>query len=111
MVGARRSRRYRPTYRYRRGHPSHCRQPSRAVAGQITAFALPQEAQLLGLAIMLGSVMNSVSSAFAAAGISLDIPTTLLIGGQWVESRAKRRFEVIDPSTGCIITSVADADA
>ncbi|PWV97100.1 succinate semialdehyde dehydrogenase [Hoeflea marina] len=47
-----------------------------------------------------------------ASQISFDIgslPTDLHIGGQWVEGSTGKRIDVIDPSTGAVITSVADA--
>ncbi|MBP1626304.1 MAG: betaine aldehyde dehydrogenase [Holophagaceae bacterium] len=36
-------------------------------------------------------------------------PRRLFIGGQWLEARSGQRREVLDPSTGKVITSVADA--
>jgi succinate-semialdehyde dehydrogenase/glutarate-semialdehyde dehydrogenase len=37
------------------------------------------------------------------------IPTDLLIGDRWLEGAEQRRIEVIDPSTGKLLASVADA--
>lgn len=42
--------------------------------------------------------------------VALDrVPTNLLINGRWREASSGRRYEVEDPSTGQIITTVADA--
>jgi acyl-CoA reductase-like NAD-dependent aldehyde dehydrogenase len=38
-------------------------------------------------------------------------PGRLYIGGEWCEANAKGRRDVTDPSTGKVITSVAEADA
>lgn len=38
-------------------------------------------------------------------------PTQLLINNEWVESLSRRRFETINPATGEVICSVAEADA
>ncbi|MBD2385370.1 aldehyde dehydrogenase family protein [Cylindrospermum sp. FACHB-282] len=38
-------------------------------------------------------------------------PTQLLINNEWVESVSRRRFETINPATGEVICSVAEADA
>lgn len=43
------------------------------------------------------------------AGAVHAIPTDLLIGDQWREGRERQRIEVIDPSTGQALASVADA--
>lgn len=37
------------------------------------------------------------------------LPTDLYIGGKWVPGSAGQRIDVVDPSTGASITSVADA--
>jgi succinate-semialdehyde dehydrogenase/glutarate-semialdehyde dehydrogenase len=37
------------------------------------------------------------------------IPTDLLIGDLWVQGTTGSRIEVVDPSTGAVLTSVADA--
>jgi succinate-semialdehyde dehydrogenase/glutarate-semialdehyde dehydrogenase len=39
------------------------------------------------------------------------LPTDALIGGTWRPASSGRRFDVVDPSTGDVITSVADLDA
>ncbi|MFD1541213.1 aldehyde dehydrogenase family protein [Nonomuraea guangzhouensis] len=38
-------------------------------------------------------------------------PGKLFIGGQWCEANAKGRRDVVDPSTGKVVTTVAEADA
>jgi succinate-semialdehyde dehydrogenase / glutarate-semialdehyde dehydrogenase len=38
-----------------------------------------------------------------------DVPTDLYLGGKWVPAEDDGRFEVLDPSTGEVITTVADA--
>jgi succinate-semialdehyde dehydrogenase/glutarate-semialdehyde dehydrogenase len=38
----------------------------------------------------------------------LNLPTNLFIGGAWRESGDRRRFDVIDPATEQVLTSVAD---
>lgn len=37
------------------------------------------------------------------------LPTGLLIGGEWREATGGGRFDVLDPSTGAVLASVADA--
>src|SRR5687768_3105218 len=44
-----------------------------------------------------------------AAGAAHAIPTDLLIGAQWREGRERQRIDVINPSTGETLASVADA--
>ncbi|HTJ56305.1 MAG TPA: NAD-dependent succinate-semialdehyde dehydrogenase [Devosiaceae bacterium] len=53
--------------------------------------------------------MSAMSKAYAAAGLDREIPTELLIGGKWRPSAGGQRIDVLDPSTGEVITSVADA--
>lgn len=36
------------------------------------------------------------------------IPTDLLIGDSWVEGREKARIDVVNPSTGAVLTAIAD---
>jgi succinate-semialdehyde dehydrogenase/glutarate-semialdehyde dehydrogenase len=55
--------------------------------------------------------MNAISPAFAKAGVTGEVPTDLFIAGQWQAARGGRRFDVLDPSTGAAIASVADGDA
>ena len=38
----------------------------------------------------------------------LNLPTNQFIGGAWRESSDRRRFDVIDPATEQVLTSVAD---
>src|SRR2546429_5567290 len=38
-------------------------------------------------------------------------PTKLLINGKWVDSASRKTFATINPSTGEVITQVAEADA
>lgn len=38
-----------------------------------------------------------------------DIPTDLLIGGQWVPGGSNARFDVRNPASGAVLTDVADA--
>ena len=37
------------------------------------------------------------------------VPGRLLIGGEWVDATGGGRFEVLDPSTGAVLATVADA--
>jgi succinate-semialdehyde dehydrogenase/glutarate-semialdehyde dehydrogenase len=37
------------------------------------------------------------------------VPDRLFIGGHWVESTSGRSLDVLDPSTGLVLTSIADA--
>ncbi|TNM64141.1 NAD-dependent succinate-semialdehyde dehydrogenase [Streptomyces sp. NP160] len=37
------------------------------------------------------------------------VPTDLLIGGRWVPASSGERFDVEDPATGAVLTTVADA--
>jgi succinate-semialdehyde dehydrogenase/glutarate-semialdehyde dehydrogenase len=43
------------------------------------------------------------------ARVLADVPTGLLIGGSWQDATEGRRFEVLDPSTGSALVTVADA--
>ena len=56
--------------------------------------------------------MESLNSyAAPAAGeheAPFDIPTDLLIGASWVEGRARGRIAVVNPSTGGVLTAIAD---
>lgn len=38
-----------------------------------------------------------------------DLPTDLLIDGDWRPSQTERRFDVHNPATGKVLASVADA--
>jgi aldehyde dehydrogenase (NAD+) len=50
------------------------------------------------------------SEAGAVSGPETRIPTgRLLIGGEWVDAASGRRFETVNPATGEVITSVAEA--
>lgn len=40
---------------------------------------------------------------------SVEIPTGLLIGGEWVDAENRKQFEVFNPSTGLALVSIADA--
>ncbi len=42
--------------------------------------------------------------------VTYDGPTQLLIDGQWREAVSGKRFETLNPATGEVITSVAEAD-
>lgn len=48
-------------------------------------------------------------SASDEARLLVGVPTGLLIGGEWRESGSGARFDVLDPSTGAALLSVADA--
>ena len=56
--------------------------------------------------------MESLNSyAAPAAGeheAPFDVPTDLLIGKSWVEGGARARIEVVNPSTGGVLTAIAD---
>jgi acyl-CoA reductase-like NAD-dependent aldehyde dehydrogenase len=39
------------------------------------------------------------------------VNTKLLIGGTWRESSSNKRFETINPATGTVLTTLAEADA
>ncbi|MGO4689614.1 NAD-dependent succinate-semialdehyde dehydrogenase [Glaciibacter sp. 2TAF33] len=54
-------------------------------------------------------VMNSALDEAKEADLLAGIPDRLFIGGEWVEAEHHRVIEVIDPSTGRRIASVADA--
>lgn len=45
----------------------------------------------------------------AAAKTSMDIPTRLYIGGDWRDSADASTFEVLDPATGLVLATIADA--
>jgi len=53
--------------------------------------------------------LSALPKSFAAAGLASNVPTDLLIGGQWRPAAGGERIEVLDPSTGEVIVSVADA--
>ncbi|MFL6620326.1 MAG: NAD-dependent succinate-semialdehyde dehydrogenase [Povalibacter sp.] len=53
---------------------------------------------------------NHYSLPGAATRANPSIPTDLLIGAQWRESAERQRIDVINPSTGETLTSVADAN-
>jgi len=52
---------------------------------------------------------NHQYSLPGAAGSAQSIPTDLLIGDNWQEGRERQRIDVINPSTGETLASVADA--
>lgn len=52
-------------------------------------------------------IIERESTAFRVDGI--DVPTRLLIGGEWKEGAESARVEVINPSTGAVLARVADA--
>lgn len=39
------------------------------------------------------------------------VNTKLLIGGTWRDSASNKRFETINPATGAVLTTLAEADA
>lgn len=43
------------------------------------------------------------------AALLAKVPDRLFLGGEWVESTSGRAIEVIDPSTGTVIKTIADA--
>ena len=43
------------------------------------------------------------------SGLLASIPTRLFIGGEWVDATAGETFDVVDPSTGRTIATIADA--
>ena len=45
------------------------------------------------------------------AEVLAEVPTQLLIGGEWQDAAGGERFEVQDPATGATLVSVADARA
>src|SRR6202795_4393028 len=53
-----------------------------------------------------------MATASAAVQPNVKIgPTKLLINGRWVDSASGKTFPTINPSTGEVITQVAEADA
>jgi succinate-semialdehyde dehydrogenase/glutarate-semialdehyde dehydrogenase len=50
-------------------------------------------------------------SAVDEARVLAAVPTGLHIAGEWVPAASGRTFDVVDPSTGAVVASVADADA
>src|SRR5688572_24506139 len=60
--------------------------------------------------------MNTKTAASTASSLSdhesrviSSVPRKLLIGGEWVDAEHGAQFDVLDPSTGEILCSVADA--
>ena len=45
----------------------------------------------------------------SSSEILQDVPTDLFIGGNWVQAASGLRFDVVNPSTGATIATVADA--
>jgi len=48
-------------------------------------------------------------SAISESELLAKVPDRLFIGGDWVESSSGRAIEVVDPSTGLVIKTIADA--
>ena len=48
-------------------------------------------------------------SAISESDLLARVPDRLFIGGEWVESTSGRAIEVVDPSTGRVIKTIADA--
>jgi succinate-semialdehyde dehydrogenase/glutarate-semialdehyde dehydrogenase len=48
-------------------------------------------------------------SAISESELLAQVPDRLFIGGDWVESTSGRAIEVVDPSTGAVIKTIADA--
>ncbi|MDB5561144.1 MAG: succinate-semialdehyde dehydrogenase [Hyphomicrobiales bacterium] len=53
--------------------------------------------------------MLAIPDTLSKAGLENFVRTDLLIGGQWRAGAENKRIDVLDPSTGKVITSVADA--
>lgn len=53
--------------------------------------------------------MLDLPKTFPDNGLAAAIRTDLLIGGKWQPGREGKRIDVLDPSTGKVLTSVADA--
>ncbi len=45
----------------------------------------------------------------AESALLAQVPTQLFIGGEWVDSTSGRSIDVIDPATGSVLLSIADA--
>ncbi|MDQ1512965.1 MAG: succinate-semialdehyde dehydrogenase / glutarate-semialdehyde dehydrogenase, partial [Microbacteriaceae bacterium] len=50
-------------------------------------------------------------SAADETEVLAQVPTQLLIGGEWQDAADGRRFEVQDPATGATLVAVADGGA
>jgi succinate-semialdehyde dehydrogenase/glutarate-semialdehyde dehydrogenase len=48
-------------------------------------------------------------STISESDLLAHVPDRLFIGGEWVESTSGRAIEVVDPSTGLVIKTIADA--
>jgi succinate-semialdehyde dehydrogenase/glutarate-semialdehyde dehydrogenase len=48
-------------------------------------------------------------SSEAESALLAKVPTQLFIGGEWVDSTSGRAIDVLDPSTGKVLLSIADA--
>ena len=48
-------------------------------------------------------------SSEAESALLAKVPTRLFIGGEWVESTSGRAIDVLDPATGKVLLSIADA--
>ncbi len=55
--------------------------------------------------------MSVMDAALRPVVDAIEVPTDLLVAGTWRPAAEGRRLEVMDPSTGLVLASVADADA
>jgi succinate-semialdehyde dehydrogenase/glutarate-semialdehyde dehydrogenase len=55
--------------------------------------------------------MSTTTTAERIAALITSIPTDLYIGGAWRPASTGDRFDVHDPATGAVLTTVADASA
>jgi len=55
--------------------------------------------------------MSVMDAALRPVVDAIEVPTDLLVAGTWRPAADGRRLEVMDPSTGLVLASVADADA
>ncbi len=47
--------------------------------------------------------------ALSESELLASVPSRLFVGGRWVDATAGETFDVLDPSTGAVIASIADA--
>jgi succinate-semialdehyde dehydrogenase/glutarate-semialdehyde dehydrogenase len=64
-----------------------------------------------GVPISTTSQVNSVSTEQSERErrVVAHVPTGLLVTGEWVDAEGGETFEVVDPATGLVLASVADA--
>lgn len=72
------------------------------------ALAYPRSVDK-GLPHAVGTDPYAVHMAVTQKSLLASVPTNLFIAGEWRQASGNARFDVHDPATGAVLTSVADA--